>query len=123
MQFRAYIVSAALAVLGGSNVASAVCSGNQLAIAVGADDTTSATTSYTIFDTSCNSLATYSVADTPGLCDSQYFYCTTGTKQIGEYNDPTTGWSYTCTVDSGEVCGSSTVSYCVGLLFEFGMGL
>ncbi|KAF3766360.1 hypothetical protein M406DRAFT_68707 [Cryphonectria parasitica EP155] len=100
MYSRAISLSGLLAVLGGSGLVNAVCTGNVVAI----DN---------IYDASCNTLHTLSVLDTPGICDSQYFLCAVGTKSIEEYDDPTTGVSYTCAADTtAETCGSDTISYC-----------
>lgn len=67
-----------------------------------------------IYDSSCKNLQTLQINTANGVCDSRYFLCSFGTKNIGEYDDPTTGWSYTCTADTtSENCAGDALTYCV----------
>lgn len=99
--------------LGLSSVTYAVCTGNT--IAVGTPTTSSTgTTVWNIYDTSCNVLNTYSQDSAVSVCDSAVFYCTFGTTLIDQYDDPQTGWAYNCTTDATvEACGTDTIISCV----------
>lgn len=67
-----------------------------------------------IYDNSCNTVQTLQIDTTIGVCDNRYFYCAFGTKNIEEYDDPTTGLSYLCSADAtSESCSGDTVTYCV----------
>ncbi|ROW06886.1 hypothetical protein VMCG_04034 [Cytospora schulzeri] len=115
MKFSANALTT-LAVLSGSKVAHAVCTGYNLAVGT-ADNLTTGYTQYEIYDTSCNVVQDLQIATSTGACDSRYFQCTSGTKTIGGYDDPTTGQSYICTADTtSEACGTDTVSFCPELI-------
>lgn len=43
--------------------------------------------------------------------------CQFATTDIEEYDDPVTGWSYTCTADAtSETCGGDTITRCVSFI-------
>lgn len=99
--------------LGLSSVTNAVCTGNTIAIGTATTSSTG-TTQWNIYDTSCNVLNTYSQNSAVSICDSAVFYCTFGTTLIDQYDDPKTGWAYNCTTDATvEACGTDTIISCV----------
>lgn len=132
-----------LAVLALSSGAAAVCSGSSIAIGSIATATTSGysqcqsllstlthlsthhafflcssltvpATTDTIYNTGCTVKTTNVFLTAAGVCDNQDFLCTPGTKTIAEYDDPTSGWAYTCKADTtSETCSSDTITYCV----------
>lgn len=112
MQFPTSLFVAAVT-LGISRVTNAVCTGNS--IAVGTPTTlASGNTQWNIYDTSCNLKNTYQQSSAVSVCDSQVFYCTFGTTNIDQYDDPVSGWAYNCTLDATvEACGSDTILSCV----------
>lgn len=68
----------------------------------------------TIYDTSCTVKNTNVFATVAGVCDNAEFLCTPATKNIAEYDDPTSGLAYTCTADATvESCSSDKITYCV----------
>lgn len=99
--------------LGLSSVTNAVCTGNTIAVGTATTSSTG-TTQWNIYDTSCNLLNTYSQDSSVSICDSSVFYCTFGTTLIDQYDDPKTGWAYSCTTDTTvEACGTDTIISCV----------
>lgn len=67
-----------------------------------------------VYDTSCNVYTTYSQPSTVSVCDSSDFYCTFGTTEIDQFDDPTTGWAYNCTADAvEESCAGNLIIDCV----------
>ncbi|KAH8771870.1 hypothetical protein F5883DRAFT_550704 [Diaporthe sp. PMI_573] len=110
---RPFTISlASIAMLGGFDIAHAVCTGSNLAIGT-AKDLGTGSTQYNIYDGSCKTLQSLQVNTAIGACDSQYFLCALGTKNIEVYDDPTSGISYVCSADTGsETCGSDAVSLC-----------
>lgn len=139
MNYSAYFFAGLLAVLGGSNVANAVCSGSVVAVGTPAANAATGLTQCThafvptavhpprslartdkvadnVYDSTCKTVQTLQISTVPGICDSRYFLCFPGTTTIREYDDPTSGVSYLCTPDAtSESCGSDKVSYCVSL--------
>lgn len=133
MPFATHTLLGLLAVLGGSNVANAVCTGLSLGIGTPVASTATGLTQCTytllhwrrhgladtkildkIYDTSCNTLQTLSISTTIGVCDTRYFLCNFGTTTIRAYDDPTSGISYLCSADAtSESCSSDTLTYCV----------
>ncbi|POS68494.1 hypothetical protein DHEL01_v213112 [Diaporthe helianthi] len=107
---------ASVALLGGFDIAQAVCTGSALAIGT-AKDLGTGSTQYNIYDGSCKTLQSLQVNNANGVCDSQYFLCALATKNIEAYDDPTSGVSYVCTADtSSETCAGDAVSLCVSVL-------
>lgn len=67
-----------------------------------------------IYDTGCNVKDTYAQPTAINYCDSSRFYCNFGTKDIGQYDDPKTGWAYNCTKSAtAENCGGDAIIDCV----------
>ncbi|KAJ4394130.1 hypothetical protein N0V93_003347 [Gnomoniopsis smithogilvyi] len=111
MQFSTTLLPSLLAVLGGSNLASAVCTGNQFAIGTPSANAASGISTYTIYN--AGTCAVSQTAPVTNVCISQYFLCALGTTNIEEYDDPVTGLSYTCSADTtAEKCGSDTITFC-----------
>lgn len=103
--------------LGLSSTTDAVCTGNSIAIGSPAALATG-NTQWNIYDTSCNLQNTYQQSSSVTVCDSQVFYCLLGTTNITQYDDPVTGWAYSCALDTTvEACGSDTIISCVSFHF------
>ncbi|KAK7747846.1 hypothetical protein SLS53_001095 [Cytospora paraplurivora] len=105
----------AFAVLYGFKFANAICAGTTGSdYAIGTPDALSTGyTQYDIYDTSCNVVHSLQIVTSYGVCDSDYFICTSGTKTIGGYDDPTTGEAYICVSDTtSEACANDTVTFC-----------
>lgn len=114
MQLPSSIITAAVA-LGLSRLTGAVCAGKDLAI--GTASTTTGKTQWKIYDTKCTVINTYAQPSTITLFYSQVFKCDFGTTNIGQYDDPKTGWAYNATADPvAESCGSDIIIRCVSLL-------
>lgn len=93
----------------------AVCAGKSVAIGSAANAATSGFTQYTIYDaTSCAVKTTNVFATATGVCANAQFLCVPITKTIAEWDDPITGWAYSCTAaTSSESCSSDAITYCV----------
>ncbi|KAI3399350.1 hypothetical protein diail_7305, partial [Diaporthe ilicicola] len=103
---------ASIAMLGGFDIANAVCTGSNLGIGT-AKDLGTGNTQYNVYDNSCNTKQSLQVNTANGACISQYFLCAVGTKSIELYDDPTSGLSYVCSADTtSESCGSDVITYC-----------
>ncbi|KAL1858232.1 hypothetical protein Daus18300_009978 [Diaporthe australafricana] len=103
---------ASIAMLGGFDIASAICTGSNLGIGTPAVLGTGLT-QYNVYDGSCKTTQSLQINTAAGVCISQYFLCAVGTKNIEVYDDPTTGISYVCQADTtSESCGSDVVSLC-----------
>ncbi|KAI7781564.1 hypothetical protein LA080_014597 [Diaporthe eres] len=103
---------ASFAMLGGFDIAHAVCTGSNLAIGTPVDLGTG-NTQYNVYDTTCKTVQNLQISTSIGPCISEYFLCAVGTKTIEGYDDPTTGISYNCQADTtSESCGSDVVSLC-----------
>ncbi|KAK2602065.1 hypothetical protein N8I77_008632 [Diaporthe amygdali] len=110
---RYFTISLAfIAMLGGFDIASAICTGANLGIgtpvALGTGNT-----QYNVYDGSCKTVQSLQISTSIGPCISEYFLCAVGTKTIELYDDPTTGISYVCSADTtSESCGSDVISLC-----------
>ncbi|CAN8101246.1 unnamed protein product [Discula destructiva] len=111
MQSPNYLLVAAVT-LGISSVTEAVCAGHDLAIGT-ASALATGDTQWQIYDTTCNVQYTYAQSSAITICDSRVFYCNVGTTNIGQYDDPVTGWAYNATTDPiSEACGSDAIISC-----------
>lgn len=114
MQLPTPLIVAAVT-LGLSSMTQAVCSGYDLAIGT-ANALTTGDTTWTIYNTVCTVLNTYTQSSAVSLCDSRVFHCAFGTALIDQYDDPVSGWAYNGTTDTKvEACGSDIIITCVSV--------